>query len=70
MSISEEAKTAIRYLSRAQIQATMESNGYQVYEHESTTDLRQNVFDDVLNGVIDASEVFVDSRALPESRDR
>lgn len=70
MSISAEDRRLIRDADRAQIESLLVSNGYQVYDHESTEDLRECLLNDVEAGIIDAAELDLPTDRLPDPRDR
>ncbi len=48
----------------------MESHGYQVYDHESEDELRENIRIDLESGEIPEDELFVSPAQLPDCRDR
>ena len=70
MSISTEAQRALRDMDRDQLVKLMESHGYQVYDHESDDELRENIRIDLESGEIPEDELFVASANLPDCRDR
>lgn len=70
MSISLEATRAIRDMNRTQIEKLMESHGYQVYDHESDDELREQIRGDVESGEIPEYELDLDTSQLPDCRDR
>lgn len=70
MSISLEATRAIRDMNRTQIEKLMESHGYQVYDHESDDELREQIRGDVESGEIPEYELDLDPSQLPDCRDR
>lgn len=68
MSLSTDTERTLRDLSRDQIQKILESNGYAVYDHEDTDELRETLRSDVENGII--AEDDLTSSNLPDCRDR
>lgn len=70
MTISAEDRRLIRDADRAQIESLLQSNGYQVYDHESTDDLRDCLLKDVEAGIIDTAELDMPADRLPDPRDR
>jgi hypothetical protein len=70
MNISTEAQRALRDMDRDHLVKLMESHGYQVYDHESEDELRENIRIDLESGEIPEDELFVSPAQLPDCRDR
>lgn len=70
MSLSAYDRSAIDRLNRDDIQAILESHGYQVYDSESTDYLRDCLRADVAQGIINAEDLSTPARNLPDCRDR
>lgn len=70
MPMSQDARNTIRDASRAQIEKILESNGYQVYDHETTDFLRENLLNDVESGVISEADLDLPVERLMDPRDR
>lgn len=70
MSITADIERTIRDLNRDQIQKILESNGYAVYDHEDTDELRQTLRDDIAQGIISEVDLDTPSSQLPDCRDR
>lgn len=51
--MQQEYHTAINWLSRAEIQGILESNGFAVYDSDSTDDLREALRANILDSTID-----------------
>lgn len=70
MNISTDTRRIINNLDRAQIEKILASYGYQVYDHESTDDLRATILSDVASGVIDSTDLDIEPNHLMDCRDR
>jgi hypothetical protein len=70
LSVSAASSQTINGLNRAEIQSILESNGYQVYDSESTDDLRDCLRADVEQGIIAVEDLSTSAQDLPDCRDR